>query len=165
LFTESALCEEDLLEWKIHFFDRIFRFVCNVKFTYLVQNLVSVYDAKSSCSAHYLAPFHEFCRSLTVSNEQILSVKIIIYDKLRIFTCDVGVCPVLALRDPGFFHRRFNVFCWLQLEESLSVITTVACLPRRLRSSSCLPKAVRTFRFSVCDKPTRHSVSIYWPRR
>jgi hypothetical protein len=104
LFTESALCEDSLLGWKIHFFGPVFSFVFNANFSSLVQNLFSVYDAKSTCSAHYLAPVDEFCRSLTVSNEKICSVKIFIYDKLPIFTCDVGVSPVLAVRDPGLFH-------------------------------------------------------------
>ena len=110
LFIESSLCEDDLLEWEIHFFGPVFRFVCNAKLTCLVQNLFSVYDAKSTCSAHCLALVDEFCRSLTVSNEQIRSVKILRYDKLPIFTCDAGVSPVLAVRDPGLFHWRFYVF-------------------------------------------------------
>ena len=46
--TESALCEDDLLGWKIHFFGPVFLFVCNAKFTSLAQYLVSLYDAKST---------------------------------------------------------------------------------------------------------------------
>lgn len=84
---------------KSHFFGPVFRFVCNAKLTYLTLYLVSVYDAKSTCSAYYLAPVDEFCRSLTISNEQVPSVKILKY-KLLIFTCDVCVSPVLAVRDP-----------------------------------------------------------------
>jgi len=110
LFTESALCEDDLLELKIHFFGPVFRFVCNANFTSLVQYLVSVCDAKSTCSAQCLAPVDEFCRSLTVSNEQIHSVKILIYDKLPVFTCDAGISPLLAVGESGFFHWRFSVF-------------------------------------------------------
>ena len=92
---------------KTHFFGPVFHFVCNAKFTSLAQYLVSVYDAKSTCSVYYLAPVDEFCRSLTVSNEQIRSVKIRKYDKLPIFSCDVGDSPVLAVRDPGLFHWGF----------------------------------------------------------
>jgi hypothetical protein len=53
-----------------------------------------------------MAPVDEFCRSLIVLNENIRSVKILIYDKLPIFTCDVGFSLALAVHDPGLFRWR-----------------------------------------------------------
>ena len=89
MLIESALCEDALLEWKIHFFGPVFCLVCNTVFACLAQYLVAVYDAKSTCSVHYLVPVDEFCRSLTIWNEHIRSVKILRFDQLSVFTCDV----------------------------------------------------------------------------
>jgi len=72
LFFDGAI-----LQRSVHVFTLVFRFVCNAKFTYLTQYLVSLSDAKSTCSAYYLAPVNEFCCSLTVWNEQVRNVKIL----------------------------------------------------------------------------------------